>query len=710
MQKTQIQQATSYSKAGFTLLRIKGKRSLGLKWPHTPYTPPEKVEELLKDWQSNFGILIPEDFLVIDVDPRNFIPNDKPIKRLLTTAGISIKDFAAIVKTGGGGLHIYIKLPKGQKIKEYQDEYIGIEFKTKGRQVVGASCIHPDTKKIYLWVKDSKKFKDIQECPPSLLELITKDRASDYKGDIEKEDFKGCKDEDGVTVKRFIQYLKYTEPAVEGAGGDRATYQVALKGRDFALSKQKTYQLIGEHFNPKCMPPWSENELKSKVINAFRYASGPVGGELAETNFESLPELDHPNFRRWDRVAGKVKLLSRSSQNNVENFFWTAESPLKDSLIFNEFRSQIRVVKQLPWWLRQKPIGKSGVEWSDDDTVNFKSWLSREKRFDVQKNLINDSVLAVSHNYPTHPVRDYLDSLKWDGTLRLEKWLIDYAGADNTPYIRDISKKTLLQAVKRIYRPGCKADHMLILEGKQGVGKSTLVNILGGEYYADVHIDPHSKDTVDALRGRWIVEISELEVFRRSDSNSLKAFISRQTDVVRPAYASKSIEIDRQFIFIGTTNLDAMGQYFLDSANRRYWPVEIKQVDFAGIQAARDQLFAEAADRVLSGDDVFITDPEVLKEAERVQASRRISDAWLPMIEEYIREYKFSFITIKDIWKYCLKGPEHSIKANDQKRIAQCLIDLDYEKKQIRFEGVPKRGFYNPEYDKEASQGKDLLS
>src|SRR5581483_7104435 len=191
------------------------------------------------------------------------------------------------------------------------------------------------------------------------------------------------------------------------------------------------------------------------------------------------------------------------------------------------------------------------------------------------------AVQTAARDRPIHPVKAYLHALLWDGVQRVDTWLSAYLGAEDTEYARAVGSRWLISAVARIYRPGVKADCCLILEGPQGIKKSTALRTLAGEYFTDELADLGSKDAALQIRGVWIVEISELDSLARSEIASIKAFMSRTADRFRPPFGKRVVECPRQCVFAGTVNHT---EYLRDETGaRRFWPVLCGTIDIEAL-------------------------------------------------------------------------------------------------------------------------------
>jgi predicted P-loop ATPase len=295
-------------------------------------------------------------------------------------------------------------------------------------------------------------------------------------------------------------------------------------------------------------------------------------------------------------------------QSSIANIITILEHDpaLAGHLVHDDFACADAVVGGLPW-------NKEARQWLDSDDANLRAWL--ERNYDITgKEKINDAVVAVFTKHSYHPIKQYLKGLTWDGTPRLDTLIIDYIGAEDTPLNRAITRKHFVAAVARVFEPGCKYDYCLIMTGAEGAGKSTLLDVMGGEWFSDsVSTMDGTKEGMAQLRRAWIIELSELTSLKRSEVEQVKAFLSKRTDIYRPAYGKRMGEFPRQCVFCGTTNEDK----FLkgDTGNRRFWPIAINKSlrKYDGkigekIRADRNQLWAEAYHYYKEGEKLYLDD------------------------------------------------------------------------------------------------------
>ena len=301
------------------------------------------------------------------------------------------------------------------------------------------------------------------------------------------------------------------------------------------------------------------------------------------------------------------------------------------ALIFDEFRQEIVVARPLPWESGPFPAPRP---WTDIDDVRCAEWLQR-RDINVAPVLVSRAVGAVANDLRVHPVREYLSHLRWDGTPRLETWVVTHLGAADTPLVRAFGSRWMISAVARVMRPGCKADHMLILEGPQGSKKSTALKILAGEdWFTDELAEIGSKDAAQQMRGVWIIEMAELDAIGRAEVSRIKAFLTRTVDRYRPPYERYVIDVPRQCVFAGSVNPDT---YLRDeTGNRRFWPVRCGRIDLDALRRDRDQLWAEAVARFRDGAIWWLDDPDLIAAAKVEQEARYQGDAWDARIDRWL--------------------------------------------------------------------------
>lgn len=380
---------------------------------------------------------------------------------------------------------------------------------------------------------------------------------------------------------------------------------------------------------------------------------------------------------RWRDVVywkdGKVRECRENVFQILQNFpVW------KDCIAMDEFANVIRVRRDTPTGL------KAGEVWDEDQDFKLGLWLAQGLGLFIKsEGMISAGVRATAVANAYHPVRDWLDGLQWDGTPRLGDWLTDFAGVAKTEYTSLVGRLFLIGMVARIYRPGCKMDTALIMEGLQGEGKSTIARALAGEWFSDTTFVMGDKDSFIGLRGKWAYELAELDSFNRSESTRAKAFISSSTDSYRAPYDRVSKDHPRQCVFIGTTN---QYEYFKDSSgNRRYWPVLCTgELNPSGLRDMREQIFAEAVHLFKQGEQWWPTKEQQNDLISPEQEHRELHDVWDIAIHEWLETVcTKSEVTSLDVLCGALKMEVSKIDGTRQSamRVGVCMRKQGWRKK-----------------------------
>ena len=345
---------------------------------------------------------------------------------------------------------------------------------------------------------------------------------------------------------------------------------------------------------------------------------------LAMDEFKSVEEDNWQTILELDK-QGKIK----DTLTNIANII-RYDVNLK-AIVYNEFKSMLDVVGELPW--KQVRPG-----WGDADLACAKLYFERVYGI-WSPNKFKDALLAVASAERTyHPIKEYLASLSWDGEERIDTLLIDYLGADDTAFVRAVTRKTLCAAIARVYEPGIKYDSILVLNGPQGVGKSTLFALLGRQWYSDsLSIsDMKDKTAAEKLQGYWILELGELAGIKKVDVETVKSFISRTDDKFRQSYGVNVESHPRTNIIVGSTNAES--GFLRDiTGNRRFWPVHVTGAGKynAWDLTEVDQIWAEAIAKYHAEEELFLKG-EVAAQAYVAQEQAMECDDREGIISDYL--------------------------------------------------------------------------
>lgn len=343
-----------------------------------------------------------------------------------------------------------------------------------------------------------------------------------------------------------------------------------------------------------------------------------ASAEFSDEDWQNGLELDK---------SGHVK-------NTLHNLTLILENdPNLKGVVFNQLLDGMEIKGEVPWKHPSK-------FWRDADDAQLISYVDAHYGTFSARNY-DIAVTKVADDRAYHPIREFIESLpEWDKVPRVDTLLVDYLGAGDTAYVRAVTRKTLCAAISRVLRPGCKFDSMLVLNGPQGVGKSTLIAKLAGEWFSDsLNLgDTKDKTAAEKLQGYWILEIGELAGLKKAEVETLRSFLSRQNDIYRAAFGKRATPHLRQCVFFGTTNAES--GYLRDtSGNRRFWPVKTpgsgKKQSWNLTHEEILQIWAEALVYVRQGEKLYLS-PEMDALAKDEQREAMESDEREGLVREYL--------------------------------------------------------------------------
>jgi predicted P-loop ATPase len=358
-------------------------------------------------------------------------------------------------------------------------------------------------------------------------------------------------------------------------------------------------------------------------------------------------------------------------------------------LAYNDFAKRTELLSPPPWEAMVVAVSLTWLPrlWTAHDDLACNEWLQLHG-INVSLNVTEIAVEFVASESRFHPVLEYLDGLTWDKTPRLDDWLTDYLGVVPSDYVSAVARCTLIGAVARVRSPGAKVDTMLIVEGVQGIGKSTMIDALFSPWVTDEIADFGSKDAAEQMQGVWAVEVSELDAMTRGEVSKVKAHLSRRVDRFRPSYGRRVGEYPRQCVLWGSTN--SSGYLKDETGGRRFWPVECGKIRIAGLREVRDQLWAEADQLHRGGVAWWIVNPNVAKVAEQEQGSRYAGDIWTEQVMDFVD--KLFTTTISAILIDALFVQIDRQGQVEQNRVSRILRANGWERFQVGSGGGGLRG------------------
>jgi len=618
---------------GFDCIR-KGKHPRTKNGLSDASTDEKQVKQWWGKWPgANVGIrtgkiATGKHLFVIDIDPDrggdlSYADIDKesgPAPETLT------------VHTGGGGTHLYFvsSTPAQNTVNALAD---GIDTRGEGGYVVAPPSKHASGGSYEWEMGAGTKIAEL----PKWLKPKKKRAAKD----------------DDAGADTFI--------VLGGRNDHLASLAGVLVGKG-CPKKVVLASLLAEN-SERCRPPLDEAEVKAVAKSITRYPPNPVYDGLRWGE-------EKPPY--WDLLKVDAKGRIKKSPGNASIFLCNKQE-WKGVLQYDDFGDRIN-------WLKDAPEGggpgrpRKGDTFEEHHMGYVGHWLARYAGPDFSKDGIANAIVVTARENTIHPVRSYLKGLVWDGKKRVDTWLKTYFGCDDKEdYTSSVGRWWLISAVARILKPGCQADHVLVLEGLQGLGKSTCARILAGEWYLGSLPDLRGKDSGWALQGNWIVEVGELDAFRGVGGSRVKDYISQVVDTYRPAYARLFVRRPRQCVFLATTN---EYNYLEDSTGaRRFWPVRCGKLRREPFLKVRDQIWAEARALFEAGEQWWPTD-EMQPILAEEQEERHRQDPWEEKLAPALNTK--TFISALDLLVDNLGFEPSRIEMRSYRRVGEIMRRLGY--------------------------------
>lgn len=350
----------------------------------------------------------------------------------------------------------------------------------------------------------------------------------------------------------------------------------------------------------------------------------------------------------------------------------------KDRMRFDEWTQKAEIKTKHGW-----------RELEDKDIIPIQRRISilYAQFRNTRKEMVTDAIMDVCHAHTFDRAVDWIRSLTWDKTVRLEGWLTEAYGVENTAYHNAVGSNWLKGMAKRLIEPGCQFDSVLILKGKQGCGKSSSLMLLGEDWYTETTMRADNKDFFLHLRGKMIVEFAEGETLSKTETKQMKAIISARIDTYRAPYGRMTKDYPRRCVFSMTTNQERPLKD--DTGNRRFFPVEVvaERANLDWIKEYRDQLFAEALYRVETLKETTYEYPDTVAEIQEksVEESPYENDIlrWLNDGCQGINDVDVVGATISDVWRYALDGDRHRLDMRITVNVSQGLKACGFERRRM---------------------------
>lgn len=624
--------------------------------------------------------------------------SNEECKAYMPTAEVNRRQKAAVAE----GRFTAAELEAGWRLRSAWE----VEFMSTGKQVVLPPSIHPETKKPYLWERPFTSAADIPMVRLDDMEIRINGRPKGVYGTTFVRNFKPVTvDLVGSTLPNRIVDMILTGLGVTDRSAALYGATCAMLRHKFSdieilsvLTDRDTFlgEVAYEHRGTDSRASaagWVRDYTLAKAKEELDAAAAFTSEVSVTPTLERPEDVTAQETELTGSTAWESKLVRGGANGEgppkptLANLLLVLRNAVgsdlfkRDEFAFREFYG-----RDAPW-----VGGKKGKALTDDDTVNLKEWVAKNYRFEISQNIINEAMTIIATANAYHPIREMLEALPpWDGIPRIDTWLkshFEARGPDE--YLAQVFRKWLVASVTRTYIPGYKFDWMLLLEGKQGSGKSSFgSNLFGEEYCLDGLPKLNDKDAALGLQGIRCVEFGELDQMRRNEVETVKAFVTRCSDKVRPPFGKRWVESRRQCVFFGTTNKD---EYLKDdTGNRRFIPVEVGQLDWDQLARDKNQLWAEALFIYKNGlEPSLYLEDEARTHAEKKQLDKMVTDESDVMLDE-LRDYfarppeniPFSLkrFRMKDLFEATGPFAKHQLNNRNLQFAARALKQCNYRR------------------------------
>jgi hypothetical protein len=628
------------------------------KHPHSGFVPnglknatssERKVAEWLAFASStsmslNWAIVLGEGTFAVDVDPRN--GGDVSLKELEQTFGTLESPMYA--DTGGGGHHILYRSP--HKIVKSGAPWKGVDIKGSNGYIVVEPSVHKSGKR-YAWRSPLVPVESLPFAPRHVLDKTQKG----FQALADNPSWDGVDASETPVGKLFVEKhllgvslgdgkravrCPWFEEHSDGRGDGKDDSSVVLPG------KAGVFKCLHGH----C--------LERKNADVFAKLNPTEAGiELLYENTKKGPKL----------IKNSVNLIR---------------------IIQSMYHGCVATSRILGGLVERQDVNSPWERFDDSSYASCKLRICEKYGLDFAETEVRSSLRMYAESIQLDPVKDYLKGLHWDGVRRLDTWLSNYLGTPDSSYEAKVGAWWMISAVARVFEPGCPVHTVLILEGEQGVGKSSSLRILGGAWFSDEPLDfGAGPATAMLLQRGWIFELGELDSLSRARASAAKAFLSKSHDQFRKPYGTEVLDYPRHCVFAGSVN---HSEYLTDdTGNRRYWPVKVSKVLFQELERDRDQLWAEAVTRFKKGAVWYPRNQEELTLTQLEQSSRETTeDSWTTIIRKYVSDKKDKVIPMEHFITHALGMLLLESDDRTVKRIGHALRKVGWERVRVNVDGV----------------------